>query len=565
MGSLAFASARSLCWVGVAGVLLETAAWGQLTAPRYDQTREGFLVFHPIRTDAEGKIISWADPEPGRAFDIVIGKVWDFWIHMRRDPNGLPYYMNHQVWRPLADDPRGLGGGQFAMALSSWRLLYQYTGSEEVMENMKFIADYYITHGFSPPDAAWPNLPFPYNCLVYSGRYDGDMILGPGYLQPDKAGEIGSELVYLYKMTGNRVYLDTAVKIADTLAGHTRSGDGDRSPLPFKVHAFTSEAGALMDNRDPSKAVARSEYTSNWSGSLELFEQLIDLNEGETAAYRAAFDLILQWMKDHPLKTQKWGPFFEDIPGWSDTQINAVTFARFILLHRELFPAWREDVRRIFDWVYERLGDDAWSKYGVRVVREQTAYETPGNSHTSRQAAAELLYAALTGEEDRIENALRQLLWATYTVAEDGRNCYPRDEVWLTDGYGDYVRHFLRAMAARPELAPSGQDHLVHTTSVISRIGYAPDLNKSLVPDVPPAEAAETLIFYRTFEADGMEILRLRRKPSAVRLEGRELNESESLDAGEGWNWRPLSSGGVLCIRRENGKRVKILRDPLVE
>ena len=40
-------------------------------------------------------------------------------------------------------------------------------------------------------------------------------------------------------------------------------------------------------------------------------------------------------------------------------------------------------------------------------------------------------------------------------VAEDGRNRYPYDMVWLTDGYGDYVRHYLRAMAAAPELAPT--------------------------------------------------------------------------------------------------------------
>ena len=29
---------------------------------------------------------------------------------MRRDPNGLPYYMDHQVWNKDFDDPRGIGG-----------------------------------------------------------------------------------------------------------------------------------------------------------------------------------------------------------------------------------------------------------------------------------------------------------------------------------------------------------------------------------------------------------------------------------------------------------------------
>jgi len=52
------------------------------------------------------------------------------------------------------------------------------------------------------------------------------------------------------------------------------------------------------------------------------------------------------------------GTVFEDIPGWSDTQINAVTWAQFILEHRELFPDWRTDVERIFDWVYRTLGNE---------------------------------------------------------------------------------------------------------------------------------------------------------------------------------------------------------------
>ncbi|HVU93592.1 MAG TPA: hypothetical protein VHE34_00130 [Puia sp.] len=63
---------------------------------------------------------------------------------LRRDMNGLPYYMNHQVWNPAFDDPRGIGGDQFAMALSSWRLNYAYSGNERVKENMFFIADYYL-------------------------------------------------------------------------------------------------------------------------------------------------------------------------------------------------------------------------------------------------------------------------------------------------------------------------------------------------------------------------------------------------------------------------------------
>jgi hypothetical protein len=69
-------------------------------------------------------------------------------------------------------------------------------------------------------------------------------------------------------------------------------------------------------------------------------------------------------------------------------------------------------------------------------------------------------------------------------VDEKGRNMYPavtRENAsregagaghWLTDGYGDYVRHYLRAMASLPSLAPDNQNHLLRTSSVIRSITY---------------------------------------------------------------------------------------------
>jgi hypothetical protein len=98
----------------------------------------------------------------------------------------------------------------------------------------------------------------------------------------------------------------------------------------------------------------------------------------------------------------------------------------------------------------------------------------PGNSHTSRHASVELLYCEKSGDCAAKEDAIRRLNWATYTVDIDGKNRYIRDENWLTDGYGDYVRHYLRAMASAPELAPEDQNHLLRTSSVIQSIQYGP-------------------------------------------------------------------------------------------
>jgi hypothetical protein len=70
---------------------------------------------------------------------------------------------------------------------------------------------------------------------------------------------------------------------------------------------------------------------------------------------------------------------------------------------------------------------------------------------------------------------VRRLTWTTYWVDDDGRNQYPRDDNWLTDGYGDYIRHVLRAMASKAELAPADQNHLLRTSSVVQHIEYAAD------------------------------------------------------------------------------------------
>jgi hypothetical protein len=72
-------------------------------------------------------------------------------------------------------------------------------------------------------------------------------------------------------------------------------------------------------------------------------------------------------------------------------------------------------------------------------------------------------------------------------VDTDGKNMYPATTRanagkprtggghWLTDGYGDYVRHYLRSMASLPALAPENQNHLLRTTSVIRNLKYGPD------------------------------------------------------------------------------------------
>ncbi|MFN8207639.1 MAG: hypothetical protein U0T82_09565 [Bacteroidales bacterium] len=178
------------------------------------------IQYHPVRVDCRGAILPWYSSDRGTSYDTCLMLVWNFWKNMPVDSNGLKYYMNHQVWRP-EHDVRGLGGDQMSMALSSFILLYQYTGDQSIITEMRYIADEYLARSLSGASDAWPDIPYPYNTSVHSGRYDGDMRDGKGSTQPDKAGNFGNDLVALYKITGDHKYLDAALKIARTLASYT--------------------------------------------------------------------------------------------------------------------------------------------------------------------------------------------------------------------------------------------------------------------------------------------------------------------------------------------------------
>lgn len=539
------------CIIGLEGIHAQQPVW---------DSQSERLGFHKVIVDnSTSEILPWYIPDDAaRSYDHILDLLWKFWYTMKRDLNGLPYYMNHQVWVSDMSDKRGLGGGQLAMAISSWYQYYLYTGNPNIKETIKFIADYYITHSLSPTNAIWPNIPYPYNTMTYSGYYDGDMILGTNYTQPDKAGYFGYQLVKLYQMTNCRNYLEYAISIANTLAEHTSEGDEEHSPLPFKVNSITGETGVLKNYQNDT--IGFSTYTTFYGPMMDLFLSLIELKEGNVNDYQRAFKAILSWMKKYPLQNQKWGPFFEDIPGWSDTQINAVTFALFIMNHTEYFPQWKKDVRKIFTWVYQYLGNKEWERYGVTVINEQTAYRVPGNSHTARQASAEIMFASLNKDSKDLHHAVLQLNWATYMVNKNGENYYPKDDIWLTDGYGDYVLHYLRAMAFDPDLAPADQNHLLSTTGIVQKINYR-DRKYSGVFYLPSFIYGSGLeknywIVYQTFQKKTIEKFKLVHKPSSIIVNNETLAESDTPGTENSWFWEEKDN---ICIIYKNGRQVIML------
>src|SRR3954468_1858030 len=99
--------------------------------------------YHEARTDSHGNLLPWFADDPAVSYDHCIERIWDFWRGIDTCCGGMPAYMVYRTWDDRSSHI-GIGGDQFAMALSSWSKLYQYSGDTRLIENMRFIADYYL-------------------------------------------------------------------------------------------------------------------------------------------------------------------------------------------------------------------------------------------------------------------------------------------------------------------------------------------------------------------------------------------------------------------------------------
>ena len=73
-----------------------------------------------------------------------------------------------------------------------------------------------------------------------------------------------------------------------------KTGDAKNSPWPFKVNAVTGKVAELGKN-DYYKEPRTGSYTANWTGTMQLFTELIKLHKGDAVKYQAAFNKTLKW------------------------------------------------------------------------------------------------------------------------------------------------------------------------------------------------------------------------------------------------------------------------------
>jgi len=445
--------------------------------------------FRPPSTDVGGKLLPWAP------YDAVMRSAMEFIRNCPADATtGLPWYMQYPSFRyqnmspsPWPHNPAGLYGMMVEAMLRWW----PYTGDRGWIEITRRALDYLIDQS-TPDSYLWPRVPFA--SADNSGEYRGGSSEGIDGIESDKVAQAAVGYLRFYMTTGEAKYLAEAEHCADVLAQNVRDGDNARSPWPFRLNARTGEV--------------LEEYTSDMIWPIALFDDLKKLGLS-TAAHDAAREAAWKWLLKFPMRSMEWKGYFEDVIV-DDMRINREQYtagetARYLMRRPETDPKWKEHVPALTAWIKEMFGDDSAKWLGATGIREQTLWQQLSGSHTARYASLLAMWSALTGDAQAREEALRSFALASYFARDDGVVIFSicDTSVWFSDGYFDYIPHFTDGMAALPELAPEGEDHLLGTTSVITDIEYS-----------------KGRVAYRAFDSEGTEVLKLGFVPGVVRAGG---------------------------------------------
>jgi hypothetical protein len=195
---------------------------------------------------------------------------------------------------------------------------------------------------------------------------------------------------------------------------------------------------------------------------------------------------------------------------------------RYVLLHPEKDPEWREHARKLIEWVKTT---PKWPKYivhGATVTTEQGngkefCCNLPNqccDSHSARLAAVEALYYAKTGDAAYKEAAYRTYNWVTYFQGLPAAAHAPYStQWWFTDEFSDGPRRMMDAFWAVPEWAPADESHLLGSLSAVTKIAYGAGS-----------------VTYSTFDADSTDVLRLEFVPDSVNVGGKPITRRKDLD-----------------------------------
>src|SRR5882724_10568407 len=526
-------------------LLCATLSAGQQQWPVTSTVNEPAIAGRAVELDAQRKLLPWPMPDDtGLSYSSHFLTQWTIlWDQYNRQR--LPYFFccfdfDRTTYEMFPDWHWVNSTGYLrAMMQGFIERLYPYTGDPRTLEMLENFMDYELENGLTPASYLWAGVPYP-SANPGARRYTGWSSHGEDFVEPHVVGEDGYAYLRLYEVTGNAKYLREAIRCAEMLAKHFKPGDETNSPWPFRCFA---RDGSLEGGR------GMSPYSANVVEPIMLFDELIRLRQGDVASYQRVRQGAWAWLMKYPMANNLWVGYFEDVgPNMENmNQVIPLEFARYILLHPEKDPQWREHARQLIDWVKTT---PKWPKYvvhGATVTTEQGDGKSfccnlPNqccDSHTARLAAVEAFYYARTGEAAYKEAAFRSYNWVTYFQGLPGNAHAPfTNQWWFTDQFSDGPRRMMDAFWAVPEWAPGDESHLLGSISPVTKISYGAGS-----------------VTYSTFDAASTDVLRLDFVPDAVLADGRPLRQLPEL-ARPGYSFD--SSTRVLRIRHDGARNIDI-------
>ena len=533
-----------LCTIGIFFATVATQD-AQAPFPVISVVNEPTIAGRRIALDDQHKLLPWPMPDStGYSYSGYFLSQWTvLWDQYNRQR--LPYFYCcfdfDRTTFELIPDTKWVNSTGYLRAMTEGFIerLYPYTGDARTLEFLKSLVDYELENGRTPADYAWAQVPYP-SANPGAKQYTGWSQHGEDFIEPHVVGEDGYAYVRLYEMTGNTKYLRAAILCAAALVKNFKRGDGKNSPWPNRCFA---RDGSLGNNK------AMFPYSANVIEPIMLFDELIRIGQGDVASYRKTRAGAWDWFVKYPLQNNVWVGYFEDVQGSYENmnQVIPLEFARYVLLHPEKDPRWREHAQALVEWVKTT---PKWPKYivhGATVTTEQGngrdfCCNQPNqccDSHSARLAAVEALLFAKTGVASYKEAAYRTYNWVSYFQGLPGGAHAPyTGQWWWTDEFSDGPRRMMDAFWAVPEWAPADESHLLGSLSAITRIFYAANS-----------------VTYSTFDAESTDVLRLDFTPYAVTVGGRLLTRRADLSA-EGYTFDEATR--VLRIHHISSRDIDI-------
>ena len=498
----------------------------------------------PVQLDANGRLLPWPMADnTGYSYSGYVLSQWTIlWDQYNRQR--LPWFYCcfdfDRTTFELQPDPHWVNSTGYLRAMMEGFIerLYPYTGDQHTLTFLTSFVDYELEHGLTPEGYAWSQVPYA-SANPGAARYSGWSNLGEDYIEPPIVGEDGYAYLRLYEMTGNTKYLRAAIRCAEALVKNWTPGDAEHSPWPVRCYA--------RDGKAPGGAMGP--YSANVIEPIMLFDELIRLKQGNVSDYQRVRSAVWDWFKTYPLANNVWVGYFEDTVASMENmnQVIPLEFARYVLLHPEKDPDWREHARKLIEWVKTTPKWPKFIVHGATITTEQGngkeyCCNDPGqccDSHTSRLAAVEALYYAKTGDIAYREEAYRSYNWVTYFQGLSSAAHSPfTGQWWFTDQYADGPRRMMDAFWAVPEWAPADESHLLGSSSVVTKIRYG-----------------KGSVTYSTFDPDSSDVLRIDFVPQFVTADGRPMERRKDLNEA-GFTFDETTH--VLRIRHEGARSIDI-------